>query len=113
MAAALTGLLLGAGACGGKDGVKHESAADIEAAHNDGRETARQFVNRPWRDTLELQRALLEARAEQSKYTRAGRQESAAAFDSAFVSTLRTIRPDVARELQTAMDSVHKNTPAK
>lgn len=76
-----------------------EAEADIEAAQIEGREAARVFVNRPWRDTVELQKQLLEARAKQSKYQIAGKPQSAAAFDSAFVSTLKTVRPEVAREL--------------
>ena len=99
--------LLAAGALltscnGAKTDRGEEAAADIEAAQIEGRETARKFLNRPWKDTTELQSQLLEARAVQSKYTVKGRKQSAAAFDSAFVSTLKTVRPDVARELEKA-----------
>lgn len=76
-----------------------EDAADTEAAIIEGREAARIFVQRNWKDTTELQGLLLEARTRQSKYRMAGKERSAQAFDSAFVSTLRTVRPDVAREL--------------
>lgn len=79
-----------------------ETAAALEEARIDGREAARIFVNRPWKDTVELQCQLLEARAKQSKYVTAGRKQSAAVFDSAFVSTLRTVRPEMARELEKA-----------
>lgn len=72
---------------------------DTEAAIIEGREAARIFVQRNWKDTTELQGLLLEARTKQSKYRMAGKERSAQAFDSAFVSTLRTVRPDVAREL--------------
>ena len=75
-----------------------EDVAETEAAIIDGREAARIFVQRNWKDT-ELQGLLLEARSRQSKYRMAGKEQSALAFDSAFVSTLRTVRPDVAREL--------------
>ncbi len=89
--------------CGnGSEDKSTETAAEIEAAHIEGREAAREFVNRPWRDTMELQKHLLEARALQSKYQMASRPRSAAAFDSAFVSTLRTVRPEVALELEKA-----------
>ena len=73
--------------------------AETESAIIDGREAARIFVQRNWKDTTELQGLLLEARSRQSKYRMAGKEQSALAFDSAFVSTLRTVRPDVAREL--------------
>lgn len=76
-----------------------EDVADTEAAIIEGREAARIFVQRNWKDTTELQGLLLEARTKQSKYRMVGKERSAQAFDSAFVSTLRTVRPDVAREL--------------
>lgn len=95
----LTAMLCGS--CGGTN-KGEEAAADIEAAQIDGREAARKFLNRPWKDTTELHGQLLEARSQQSKYTKAGRKQSATAFDSAFVSTLKTVRPDIARELEKA-----------
>lgn len=76
-----------------------EVQADIEAAIMQGREAASVFVQSKWKDTTELQERLLEARAKQSTFTMAGKPHAAAAFDSAFVSTVRTVRPDVAREL--------------
>lgn len=79
-----------------------ETAAEIEAAQLEGREAARVFVNRPWRDTIELQGRLLEARAGQSKYVTAKKPRCAAAYDSAFVSTLRTVNISVALELEKA-----------
>lgn len=102
-------LLAGAASCGGKQ-KSEESAAEIEAAQIEGREAARIFVNRPWRDTMELQSHLLEVRAQQSKYQVAGKAESAAAFDSAFVATLRTVRPEIARELENAERNLKSNS---
>ncbi len=102
-------LLAGAASCGGKQ-KSEESAAEIEAAQIEGREAARIFVNRPWRDTMELQSHLLEVRARQSKYQVAGKAESAAAFDSAFVATLRTVRPEIARELENAERNLKSNS---
>lgn len=107
IAAALV-IMTGATACSGKTEKTEETVADIEAAQLEGREAARVFVNRPWRDTVELQSSLLEARARQSKYVRAHKPQSAAAFDSAFVSTLKTVRPDVARELEAAQKQLAK-----
>lgn len=85
---------------GGDAGTGRENSADIEEARIEAREAARKFVNRPWKDTVELQAQLLEARALQSKYKQAGREQSAAAFDSTFVSTLKTVRPEIARHLE-------------
>ena len=77
-----------------------EAAADVEAAMMMGREAARIFINREWKDTAELQRNLLEARARRCVYDTSGRREAAAAFDSGFVSTIRTVNPDIARQLK-------------
>ena len=106
-------LLILPAACGGnKENKGGENAADIEAAM-EGREAARIFLNRPWRDTIELQRQLLEARAKQSKFSAAGKQQSAAAFDSAFVSTLKTVNPSVARELEEAAEAMKQEAGGK
>lgn len=80
------------------DGGKQESAEQIEAAATAGREAARKFINTLWEDTLALQGQLLEARAAGSKYDVAGPKQKAA-YDSAFVSTIRTVRPAVAEHL--------------
>lgn len=77
-----------------------EEAAQIEAAHLDGREAAREFVNRQWKDTLELQQSLVEASSKRGKYD--GMPQSQAAFDSTFISTIRTVRPEIARRLENA-----------
>ena len=54
-----------------------EDVAETEAAIIDGREAARIFVQRNWKDTTELQALLLEARSRQSKYRMAGKEQSA------------------------------------
>lgn len=85
-------------ACSGA-GRGNEAEAEVEAAMIEGREAARIFVNRPWRDTIELQRKLLEARSRRAKFDTAGQKKAAEAFDSAFISTIRTVNPDIARHL--------------
>lgn len=85
--------------------VKEETEQIIEAAHNEGREAAREFVNRPWSDTLELQHRLIEASSKRAKYD--SLPQSREAFDSAFVSTVRAVRPDVARELDKVRNARH------
>ncbi len=77
-----------------------ESAAEIEAAMMEGREAAKIFVNRPWRDTVELQSRLLEARSHRAKYDTLGLKRCAEAYDSGFVSTIRTVNPDVANQIK-------------
>ncbi|MCM1377373.1 MAG: hypothetical protein NC097_06235 [Clostridium sp.] len=95
-------------ACGKKEMQQteqaEETAAEIEAAQMMGRDAARDFVNRQWDDTLQLQGALLEVRSIQSKFTIEGKKKSAAAFDSAFISTMRTVRP----ELSVHLDKYYK-----
>lgn len=93
---------------GSNDGTQlpPESPEMLEAARNSGREAARVFVNTVWKDTLEIQRQLLESRVKKSDY--AGHPACEAAFDTAFISTVRTVRPDVAAELDKGMRAQQK-----
>lgn len=78
-------------------GTEHTEAvtAEVEAAQMEGKQAARVIVGREWPDSMELQRELLRARAKSSRYTEEGHPELTAAFDSAFISTIRTIRPEL------------------
>lgn len=91
-------LLAALTACKGTERAESVEAA-VEAAQMEGRTAAREFVNAQWKDTMELQKRLLEVRSRQSKYVENKMPEAAAAFDTAFVNTLKTVRPDVARHL--------------
>lgn len=73
--------------------------AEITAAQMEGRNAAREFVNRPWKDTMELQNQVLNALSRKAKYEAKGQKELAAAYDSAFMSTLRHVRPELYRSL--------------
>ena len=86
---------------GGMKGIEEgeETQAEIEAAMMDGRMAAREFINKTWKDTIELQNHLLEARTRRVPYDTVNKPQCRAAFDSAFVSTIRTVRPDIAKEL--------------
>lgn len=64
-----------------------------------GRNAARQFINREWTDTIQLQNALLDAKTKQSEYLRRGEPENAEKFDTAFIRTIRTVRPDLYKEI--------------
>lgn len=77
-----------------------EMAEQMEAA-KEGREAAKEIVTKNWTDTMQLQLALLDARAKNSKYEIAGKTQCKAKFDSAFFGTIRTVRPDLADQLQT------------
>lgn len=84
--------------CGGKE---HEDtiSTGITAARIEGRRAARIIVVREWKDSTELQHQLLEVKSRQSKYLIEGKAECAAAFDSAFISTIRAVKPDLARSI--------------
>ena len=74
--------------------------AEITAAQIEGRKAAGQIIGPKWEDTLKLERALLDAKTIQSKYLIQGKPECAEAFDSAFISTIRTVNPDLARKIK-------------
>lgn len=76
-----------------------EMAEQMEAA-KEGREAARVIITKEWKDSMELQHALLEARAANSKYEIEGKTRCKASFDTAFMNTIRTVRPDLADQLQ-------------
>ncbi len=91
-------------ACGCSQTEKTEAAtAEIEAAQMEGRNAAKLFLSRDMTDTMQMQHSLLEAKAKQSKYVIDKKPECAAAFDSAFISTLRSVRPDLADQLSAPM----------
>lgn len=64
-----------------------------------GRNAARTLVSKEWKDTLQLQKAILEVKSKQSFYLQNGERSKAEKFDSAFIATLRTVRPDLAAQL--------------
>lgn len=78
-----------------------DAANDMERAEIEGRNAAREFVGKNLPDTMSIQQALLDVKSRQSKYTLKNKSRESAAFDSAFVRTLKTVRPDIARELTT------------
>ena len=90
------------GGCGGKgeNGAPQESDAQIEAARNAGREAARTLVTRQFADSMEFHGALLDANARKSAYHLDTLPRCEAAYDSAFISTIRATRPDLAAMLE-------------
>lgn len=77
-----------------------EEAVQIEAAMMEGREAARIFLNRTWNDTIELQQKLQEARSRRIKFDSLGLDRSAVAYDSGFVTTIRTVNPEIAKHIK-------------
>lgn len=93
-------LLTIASACSiGQTEKTEATVAEIEAAQMEGREAAKLFLARDITDTMTMQHSILEARAKQSKYVMDKKPECVAAFDTAFISTLRSVRPDLAKEI--------------
>lgn len=82
----------------GEEAEVKEEAAQIEEARIAGREAARPFVSRRWTDSIQLQEQMVEAGSKRALYDSLPR--SRAAFDSAFISTVRTVQPEVAARLQ-------------
>ena len=74
--------------------------AEITAAQLEGRRAAGTILGPEWKDTAQLQRALLDIRARQSQYVINGKPECAAAFDSTFISTIRAVNPNLARKIK-------------
>lgn len=73
--------------------------AEIVAAQMEGRRAAGIILGPEWKDTLQLQRALMDAKVKQSRYLIDGKPECAAAFDSTFISTIRTVNPSLAAKI--------------
>ena len=73
--------------------------AEITAAQMEGRRAAGLILGPEWKDTAQLQKALIEAKVKQSKYIIEGKQKCAEAFDSTFISTIRAVNPDLAKKL--------------
>lgn len=79
--------------------VSAEEVADQMEAERLGREAARSIVMKEWPDTMQLQMAILEARAKSSHYELEGNTKCKERFDSTFVGTIRTVRPELARKM--------------
>lgn len=89
--------LTGIYSCGSDKDI--EDDAEINTAMLQGREAGRRLVSREWRDTMQLQNFILEAKAKQSKYLIEGKVESAAAFDKGFVTLVKCVNPELANRI--------------
>ena len=74
--------------------------AEITAAQMEGRRAAGSILGPEWKDTAQLQRALIDAKVKQSQYLINGKAACAEAFDSAFISTIRTVNPSLAKKIK-------------
>lgn len=100
MTLALAAILTGCGKTATKEMENsEETTAMIEAAMMQGRSDARRIINREFKDSMEFHGALLEANSHKSAYKLENKPKCEAAYDSTFISTIRTTRPDLARQL--------------
>lgn len=74
--------------------------AEITAAQMEGRRAAGLILGPEWKDTAQLQKALIETKAQQSQYIIRGKPKCAEAFDSAFISTIRAVNPSLAKKIK-------------
>lgn len=81
------------------DQMEDVKTSDVNNAAMEGRNAAKAIVTKNFTDTAELQQAVLEARAQNSKYEMAGDKRGQQAFDSAFFATIKTVRPELAKAL--------------
>lgn len=94
-------------------GEGNDSAAAADSAEvfdpvqvtNEARTAARRLADVPATDTMAMQDALLRARAEQSRYVSAGDKAMAEVYDTAFIHTLRAVRPDIAATIEALPES--------
>lgn len=99
--AAAAVLAIGLGSCSRQaEQISAEELAEQMEAAKEGRSAARAIITKEWADTMQLQNAILDARAKNSKYEMEGKPGCKAAFDTAFFNTIRTVRPDLADQLQ-------------
>ncbi|MCM1005020.1 MAG: hypothetical protein NC402_01850 [Prevotella sp.] len=89
--------------CSGSDNAQADGSASLteeqrNEAANKGATAARAIINAT--DSLEIQAKLLDARAKQSEYVTQKRAAEAEVFDTAFIHTLRAVRPDIAKEIE-------------
>lgn len=71
-------------------------AAEITEARMEGRNAARHIIIREWNDTAGFHKTLEESLDKRYTYLKHGQPECAEAFDSAFIRTVRAVRPELA-----------------
>ncbi len=88
--------------CSGCTETEHTEAitAEITAAQMEGRKSARNFLIKEWKDTTGLSKKLHETSSIRDNYLKDGKPECAAAYDSAFISTIRSVKPELSRIIQ-------------
>lgn len=99
--AASASLLAGCSGSEVKETEEAEGVASEEmAAQMAGRNAARPFVNREWTDSAALFSGIRKARERGLRYDAAGKRNCAIAYDSAFLTTIRSVRPELAEKIK-------------
>ena len=91
----ISGVIVG---CGDKKSAAENQ--EIENAINEGRNAAKVLINAEIKDSTQLQYLLLEAKAKQSKYLIEERPELVEAFDSAFFCLIRSVKPEIEKQIR-------------
>lgn len=97
-AAALSALLF---SCGGIE-KSEDVTAEIVAAQMEGRKDARNVVNLNSSDTAVWKQEIEKSRRRATEYADSGKMECALAYDSIFVSTVKTVRPEMSKYIENA-----------
>lgn len=103
IASIVVGAVISLASCGNnskKEEGQTETPQEIETAVMEARGAARKVVNLVFQDSMQLQNCVLEANALKSKYQIEHKPKCEAAFDSAFIATIRVTRPDLADKLK-------------
>lgn len=91
-------LLVSLNSCSGCSQTEYTEGVTAEetAAQMMGRNDARYFVNRHWNDSSELRYRLALIRHQSDSLKKSRGMDFAAAYDSTFISTIRSVNPDLA-----------------
>lgn len=69
--------------------------ADITAAQMEGRNAARPFITRDWKDTTGLSLLVNDVNKKREKYIAEKKPKCADAFDSTFYHTIKSVMPEL------------------
>jgi len=95
----LSAFALGGSSCGETE--KTEAVtAEITAAQMQGRDAARRFIHQDWSSFSKLSERLDSVDSMKKRTVSGKHPQATAAFDSTFISTVRTISPELAKEIE-------------
>lgn len=92
-------LLLAVVACGGNSQPDAQQGMSPDSAEAKGHEAAWIVAHTDHADTIALQRAILDVRAQHDQFVLMGQDDAASDFEQAFIDSLRRVDPSLAREI--------------